>query len=389
MSGWLGIAGKQKQKSREFGPFRRKCLCGEKLSADRGAKPRKIRCTSCGRNWFVFPENSYPEPTVIVRRRGRSKKVTPSMWEMQNVKAFREGLLVVLWHIVRPFTMVFGSIITSIRKVISALIAHAKTSAMRLQLIVAGAVIVMALTVGWLWRSSAINAAHAELSEALRQSREDVAEHDFLSAAERLESPVSTLSGMNITQGQLPVAAQMLKECRVASLLSTRTLHELLMEGTEAYQPENPDIWQRRFKNIYQGHWVVVDAMLIPITDSGNSKQKYKLDLPLPGGDYAVDVAADLAVFSKLPSTEEPQRVIFAAQLEDCTPRVDESKELPETKWQLAFNRQTGFLWCGEETADALGYEMLSEADHQKLTTLLASQRDAMGLPNEAADSPQ
>jgi hypothetical protein len=159
-------------------------------------------------------------------------------------------------------------------------------------------------------------------------------------------------------------------EITASADLTRTSLYEILREAvTTSTGKGRHDAWSDTFQSSYHGEWVVIDANVSRLQEESGGR-KFQIDFPLVHGMHRATVVGDLPCFERVVAGGSPQRVIFAAQLEEVSP-----KSAGSTAWQVVLRPATAFLWSASGNLARIGFET-DEATER----LLASQSSAVGV---------
>jgi hypothetical protein len=234
------------------------------------------------------------------------------------------------------------------------------------KLVLASVLGVIALTGWWILRLHQRDEAERVVVAAARLAEQALEEHDLGEAARQYKKVRAALDLLRRSDPQARVLRQTAAEISAGSELCPASLLDILHEAADAAAGRSSLTWQETFHSSYRDEWVVLDAQVSRAADP-SARPRYVVDFPLVEGQNRGVVVADLEVFDKaLSAGGGAQRVVFAAQLDDC--RRD--SQLDKT-WLIVLRPTTGFLWSGGESLELLGFgideatkQILSEQSH-------------------------
>jgi hypothetical protein len=224
------------------------------------------------------------------------------------------------------------------------------------KLVLAGVATVIALTTWWIVHLRSLDEAERVVVAAARLGDEALQEHDLAEAARQYKKVRRALDLLGRSDPQARVLRQTAAETSAAADLSRSSLFDLLHDASDAETGKTRLTWNETFDSSYRDEWVVLDAHVSRAADP-ESGRRFVVDFPLAEGRNRGVLVANLDVFEKAISAGgNPQRVVFAAQLDDC--RRDPKQ--PDT-WLIVLRSKTGFLWSSGDNLELLGVSVDDE----------------------------
>jgi hypothetical protein len=238
------------------------------------------------------------------------------------------------------------------------------------KLVLAGVAAVVALTTWWIVHLRSLDEAERVVVAASRLGDDALKEHDLAEAARQYKKVRQALDLLGRRDPQSRVLRQTAAETSAAADLSRSSLFDLLRDASDAETGKTHLTWNETFNSSYRDEWVVLDAPVSRAADPAAGR-RFVVDLPLAEGRNRAILVADLDVFDKAISAGgNPQRVIFAAQLDDC--RRDPRQ--PDT-WLIVLRSKSGFLWSSGDNLELLGVSVDDETQQ-----ILADQSRHLGV---------
>jgi hypothetical protein len=230
------------------------------------------------------------------------------------------------------------------------------------KLVLASVLGVVALTAWWIVQLRERDRAERVVVESARLGGQALVDHDLGEAARHYNKVRAALDLLGRSDSAARALRQTAAEISAGSVLCRASLFDILHEAGETAYRRSQMTWDETFNSSYRDEWVVVDALVSRAADPA-ARPRYIVDFPLADGQNRGVIVADLDAFDKaLSAGGGPQRVVFAAQLDDC--RRDPQHD---NTWLLVLRPKTGFLWSSDENLELLGVGM-DEATRQVLS---------------------
>jgi hypothetical protein len=238
------------------------------------------------------------------------------------------------------------------------------------KLVLAGVAAVVALTTWWIVHLRNLDEAERIVVASARLGDAALQDHDLTEAARQYKKVRRALDLLGRSDPQARVLRQTAAETSAAADLSRASLFELLHDAAEAETGKTHLTWNETFNSSYRDEWVVLDAQVSRSADPAAGR-RYVVDFPLAEGRNRAVLVADLAAFDKaLSAGGNPQRVVFAAQLDDC--RRDPKNA---DTWLIVLRSKSGFLWSSGDNLELLGVNVDDETRQ-----ILADQSRHLGI---------
>jgi hypothetical protein len=389
MDGWLAAAENlfRRRASLPPPPFELTCACGHVMTGERTSSFQRPTCPECRSTLFVLPVSVYPSP-----KSPRRKVFVPAAPQPEPDVAFEAvpdaeaGFppKVVKTASARPAVEASASAAArgirpprrSVRQIVGESAVTLKLDRLRrkvfspVKLVLAGVTVVVALTTWWIVHLRSLDEAERVVVAAARLGDEALREHDLAEAARQYKKVRKALDLLGRSDPQARVLRQTAAETSAATDLSRASLFELLHDATDAETGKTHLTWNETFNSSYRDEWVVLDAHVSRSADPA-ARRRYVVDFPLAEGRNRAVLVADLDVFDKAISAGgNPQRVVFAAQLDDC--RRDPKHA---DTWLIVLRSKTGFLWSSGDNLELLGVSVDDETKQ-----ILADQSRHLGI---------
>jgi predicted nucleic acid-binding protein len=226
------------------------------------------------------------------------------------------------------------------------------------RLVLAGVVLVVGLTLSWIWHLHSLDQAERTVASALKLGELALEEDDLSEAARQFRQVRSALDVLGRNDSRARGMRQTAAELSAAADLARVSLFDLLHEASVVASGASRESWAATFRSNYRDQWVVLDARVSRIVDALDGR-RYDIDFHLADGSpdkpNQAMIVADLTAFDTVISREsagngEPLRVIFAAQLDDC---VQDPKD--PTLWRIVLRPSTGILWSSVQHLELVG----------------------------------
>jgi hypothetical protein len=406
MSRWLKVAEDLfRGRVSEPSPFEVDCACGRKVTGVRTKAAQTQACPVCQTRLFVLPACVYPQPRASQRKvalappRPEPAK-EPNLVEPQSVNpesAAPESIKPPAATLAQPTRKIRapaeterkpGAVSSNARDSLPAAASKVADAANRerlrrklfspVRLVLAGAALVVVLTVCWIWHLSALSQAERTVVAATKQAELALEEHDLEEAARQFRQVQYALDVLGRNDSRARGMRQTAAELSAAADLARSSLFDILHEASSLPAGAARESWAATFRSNYRDEWVVLDARVSRIVDAAGGR-RYDIDFHLADGsldslNQAV-IVADLPAFDKVISREtasggDPQRVIFAAQLDDCSQDPKDAHV-----WRIVLRPSTGFLWSSVQHLELAGVTADDETKQ-----LLAEQTTRLGI---------
>jgi hypothetical protein len=247
------------------------------------------------------------------------------------------------------------------------------------RLVLAGVALVVGLTICWIWHLSALGQAERTVISATKQAELALEEHDLGEAARQFRAVRSALDVLGRNDSRARGMRQTAAELSAAADLASGSLFDILHEASSLPSNAARESWAETFRSNYRNEWVVLDARVSRIVDSarGDAAEGRRYDIEFRLADGPPDnlnqalIIADLPAFDGVISPGgEPLRMIFAAQLDDCSPDPQHANT-----WRIVLRPSTGFLWSSVQHLELVGVTADDETKQ-----LLADQSTQLGI---------
>jgi hypothetical protein len=247
------------------------------------------------------------------------------------------------------------------------------------RLVLAGVAVVVGSTCWWIWHLHALDQVERTVVSAGRQAELALEEHDLGEAARQFRQVRSALDVLGRNDSRARALRQTAAEISAAADLARVSLFDMLHEASLMTSSAARESWIEMFRSNYRDEWVVLDAHVSRTTDPADGR-RYDIDFRLAEGPNQALIVGDLPAFDRVMTAvksgavksgnAEPVRVIFAAQLDDCSPDPKH-----EHTWRIVLKASSGFLWSSADHLELLG---LAADDETK--QLLADQSVKLGI---------
>jgi hypothetical protein len=243
------------------------------------------------------------------------------------------------------------------------------------RIVLAGVLLVVGLTITWIWHLNALSNAERTVAAATKQAELALEEHDLGEAARQYRQVQRALDVLGRNDSRARALRQTAFELTAAAELARASLFEILHEASSMNSSAARESWAATFHSNYRDEWVVIDARVSRFVDAarGDSAdgRRYDIDFRLAEGENQAVIVADLTAFdAKITAGTDPQRVIFAAQLDECSPDPEHANT-----WRIVLRPSTGFLWSNAQNLELLGVAVDDETKQ-----LLADQTAHLGI---------
>jgi hypothetical protein len=385
MAGWLSAAEKlfRRRSSQPPPPFEILCRCGHVVTGNRSGSVQRPTCPECQATLFALPISVYPVPRaprkkLIAAPRPQTDADAPATAAEEPDAESDAGLppQVLKTAPIRPrveppaaaSTATVPAPRRSLRQIVGASPLKMQLDRLRrkaftpVKLVLAGIVGVVVLTGWWILHLRERDDAERVVVAASRLGDEALQARDLKAAARQYHKVRAALDRLGRTDSQARILRQTAAELSAGSELCPTSLFEILHEAAAAASGRTHLSWDEIFRSSYRDEWVVLDAQVSRRTDPGPGP-RYIIDFPLGDGPNQGVVVSELDVFDRaLSAGGGPQRVVFAAQLDDC--RRDPQHD---NTWLIVLRPKTGFLWSSGENLEMLGVGV-DEATQQVLS---------------------
>lgn len=373
MPQWWSAAAKalQSRPQKKAQTYRVRCVCGAWLSGERSSTHQTVGCPKCERTSFVLPATVYPILAVpqtqsVEKKSGSASGATVAESTRQTTASTPAAT--------SPRTSRKAGPKKGESPAPQALPRARPKLVTPLRLVVCGIGAISVLTVWWIVRSRNMEHAAAILTEAVRKGHAAIAEDDFPEAARQFSLASNAVDTLGRDDSPARLIRQFARESTAISQLSLHSMHDLLREAASIKAGPNPDTWPDVFRATYRDMWIVLDANITRTNVTPESA--YQLDCPIVVDKDTAEIVANLPGFEALSLSDQPRRVIFAAQLDDC--RLNAGNQ---SQWQIVLRPETGFLWSNPATLRTIGFPM-----EQKTESVLAEQSERLGVKYEIAN---
>jgi hypothetical protein len=363
MSGWLTTATNafRKKVDAPAQTFEIRCGCGKSLSGERTRAEQTATCPACKSALFVLPASVYPIPRSPVQKKvvraprpdeedetsaTATKSTKPDPADVGGPRRRPRSSAA-------PSRVATAAPEPSFAERVQQAFEPANLDRLRrklltpLRLVLLGVALVIVATIWWIGHLRALDRARDTLASVPRQAEESLQEGDAPEAARKFALLRHAVDLLGRDDPQSRRWRQLARETAAIADLAAAPLHDILLEAAEA-----PDrsAWANQFRVNYRDGWVLIDAPVSRATD-GSDTARLTVDFPLVVGEHLGRLVAELPALEPAVAADgSARRVIFAAQLADC--RLESG---PDPIWRIELRPETGFLWTGAETYQALG----------------------------------
>ena len=226
------------------------------------------------------------------------------------------------------------------------------------------------LTVGGLWHRNSIETAKATVAIAADAGQSAIRERKYTIGAKELERARLAVDLLGRKDPSAEEIRRLSREATVLANLASNSLTEFLEETLS--RGNSGQKGPLRLASLDKNAWVIFDTSLIPVD---LEKDRFLVDAPLYLRSVVVDVEIEskaVGKFIRSNSSAEPQRVIFAAQLDELSAPEGEPR-----KSVLTLNGKTAILWTSYETYNAIGYHPSDTENEEQTKSLLERQLEA------------
>ena len=229
---------------------------------------------------------------------------------------------------------------------------------------------------GWsLWNRAAREQARATIPVASKMGIEALYAGDFVTAKRELGHAVAGLNTLGWNDAAAVTIRQAHREAVAGEGLSSMGLMELATDFLNV--PGDTAENSRRFQAEHGAQWFLFDAGLS--RRSQGDETWFEFDVPLAMGNRTLQIACDFSALRRLSSeasTEQTERVIFAAQIEEW--QVLESTTQPVV---ARLRSGTAFVWTDYQSYLAAGYRPESPEAEAETRGILSDQRQQVSTP--------
>lgn len=389
MAGWLEVAEKifRGGTSQPLPPFEVTCACGRVVTGQRTTSLQTPVCPECGSSLFVLPASVYPAPKAPKRKvlaapkpqtdviadktaeEDKAAGLPPKVIKSRSARPAHEKPAPEVQAAPpaprRPVKLVFREAVVALE-----LGRHCRKIFSPVRLVLVGVLSVVVLTGWWIVHQRDLDAAERTIVSAAKLGEQALEEHDLGEAARQYQKVRAALDLLGRSDQQARVLRQTAGETLAAADLARSSLFELLHDAVDSAGGRSYLSWDETFRSSYRDEWVVLDAYVSRSADPAAGR-RFEVDFLLTDGPNRAVIVADLDVFDQAVSVGgNPQRVIFAAQLDDC--RKDPQQL---DTWRIVLRPATGFLW-----SSAGNLQLLGVAIDDGTKQILAEQSSRLGI---------
>jgi len=343
-------------------PFEVQCACGKTVSGERTSTAQTVVCPDCAAFLFVLPASAYPPPKVPRRNPLIGRKAKPEVAVAAAPRVAEESPRLALEDeepAAPPTPMRPPPASTERHSAPPAALAGGNRNALNfsrvrrriltpVRLVLAGVFCVVGLMTSWIVHVHALNEAERTIGSASKLGEQALREHDQGEAARQYQRVRRALDLLGRHDAEAQTLRQIEREISASADLARASLFDILHEAVVAEGTSRAG-WEQTFQSSYRGEWVLLDARVSRSSQAGG--RRYEIEFPIVEGSNRATVVADLAIFDQaLPRGGTPQRVIFAAQLDDCRRDPQDAGA-----WQIVMRPSTGFLWSSADNIALLG----------------------------------
>jgi hypothetical protein len=373
MNGWLAAAEKlfTGRAIQPPTPYELTCVCGHFITGTRSAASQRPVCPECATTLFVLPASVYPLPPAPRRKplvrplkkpaeadsaeTAASEVAAPQVMKTAATSAPPEPRIAAGPRAVRAPRRSLRQFVGESALALKLDRLHRRVFS-PVKLVLAGVLTVVALTGWWIVRLHDREEAETIVVSAARLADQALDDRDLKEAAHQFRRVCAALDLLGRSDPQARELRQSASEIVAAVDLCRASLFEMLHDANDAELGKTHLTWDEIFKLNYCGEWVVIDAKVTRSQEPGPGR-RYVIEFPLADGRTRGEVVGDLEVFDHaLSAGGHAQRLIFAAQLDDC--RRDPQ---PGGAWQIVLRPNTGFLWSGAGNLELLGVPVDNE----------------------------
>ena len=384
MSRWLTVAEGlfRRRVSDPPPPYEILCLCGRIVTGQRTKAAQTQACPDCRARLFVLPACVYPQPRAPKRKNVAVPQRKATVTGDEAVKSASASLAASTSTVRAPAEAdkkpgaVSSKSRATLRTTVRSVAGRVDLERLRrkflgpVRLVLAGVALVVGLTFWWIWHLHALGQAERTVVSAVKQAELALEEHDLGEAARQYRQVRRALDVLGRNDLRARALRQTAAEISAAADLARVSLFDMLHEASRLGSNTARESWAETFRSNYRDEWVVLDAQVSRSADPAEGR-RYDIDFRLAEGLNQAVIVAELPAFDRaISSGGEPLRVIFAAQLDDCSPDPKH-----EHTWRIVLRPATGFLW-----SSATHLELLGVAADDETKQLLADQTVHLGI---------
>ena len=299
------------------------------------------------------------------------------------------------------------------------------------RLVAVSMLVLIGLTGWWSVRQYRLSRDAGQLGEWTRRGLESFELGAFTVAAADLGRAADVLDRLGRDDPVAAMIRQRSREAEAAGGLVGESLVKILDTADRIRQSGSADAWQRQFDRDHRGRWIVMQSILepqqLPRSGSGLDEDEdegegegegesalvvggFEAEFPFAVGDRPVRLVGRLPDLARLPdwgdptkassdeptkesANEDPQPVIFAAQLEAI--HLDSDTDT----WRIELTAGTSFLWTdigslrhlgflsGTNPAADLDASPVDNRVERQISRILAVQAQAVGLDGDSVSA--
>ena len=326
---------------------------------------QRVLCGTCGESFFILPADCYPVPAPP-----KSPKSTPKRTEQPAGSAADESES-------RPASpdvgtesgtsvAVNGSPDAGTGKTVGAPKRVRVVTLFRVMVVLIVSVVV---TTGyWSVRVRAVDRAGVAFKDASDRGFQSLSRGEFVEASEAFQQACDALELLGRDDLEARRVRQMSRETTASASLASVSLSRIMQDVVDDGDP------QQLFRGHYSGTWVIFDTF-VERKASTAARPRDVIDFPLFVRGRPVVIESQLPALDKIGLSDQPRRVIFAAQLGSCRAPLG-----GKDAWVIQLRPKTAFLWTDRDNLRRLGFAPLDEEDDRQIDELLQAQAQTVGL---------
>ena len=227
------------------------CRCGYEIAGTRGERERTETCPDCGTDWFVLPRDVYPRPARARKRKApRPQPRGPVEPRVPLGRRVRGGAAAAR-------TAAAGRL----SRGTAAAGGWVRRQARPLRLVVAGLVLTVLLTGGWLVQRERLAAARRTYAESRDAADAALTEREYAVAADRYAEAAAAADRLGLADPPAAAVRGRARELAAARDLAVEPPFRIAEQAAAAGPTAaRRAAWRDRFDAVYAGRWVVLDA---------------------------------------------------------------------------------------------------------------------------------
>ncbi len=371
MKNWFKLP-QRRSSSLASHPFEVTCRCGNTVAGERTERGQAVVCPQCETRCFVLPRDPYRTivSSPVTSTDGRSKP-SATVAETDEINDCSAAQIVGY-----PCQFGLGRIQGGIAR-----FARRQFSPFRIMLVCV--LVIVGVTIWQVWRSRVVNAAEANLRNALERIDQLEPEDDPIDFLFHYQQAVESLMVLERSDAEALRIQQQTREIEAMANLLDQPLETIVSESRQQHGDRKgwPDSINRKWNDV--PHWVVID---VACRVEGNGEGTFGLVTEIPAVFHSeliilrmngIPPDHSIAELVQEASTNEI-RIVFGARLR----QIAQSEPVNEAGSRLVVEVDSLFLWATDDFLRRLGFEVNPERDVSVPTTaeILRNQREVLGL---------